>query len=106
VFQSGGWNILAARTTRELPGGRGVGAGIGSLASWCEGQGLGGRETQRVELPGRRRLLGLAHPGGVVGVIGQAGAVLEKLTDGDLASGRYDGGQVAAPRGSSRPILF
>ena len=33
-------------------------------------QRLGGRETRRVELADRRRLLGLVHPRGVIGVIG------------------------------------
>ena len=73
-----------------------VGVGVGPLASRREEQGPGGGEPQRVDRPDRRRWLGLVHPGGVVGVIGQAGAVLEKLTDGDRASGRYDAGQVAA----------
>ena len=60
-FQSGGWNILrlAAHAPRELPEGRGVGAGLGPLPPRCEEQGLGGRETRRVELSDRRRLVGL-----------------------------------------------
>jgi hypothetical protein len=43
AFQSGGWNILrlAAHVPRELPEGRGVGAGLGPLPSRCEEQGAG-----------------------------------------------------------------